>query len=103
MCLCNIVYCLIISLHAALLHCFTALKARNDEVANVLEKYGADRNDDLRKLIQCEIEEQQNMENNDAANEDEGGRLETCAEALDNSHASEDIDDLLLKAVTQLG
>ena len=99
--MCNIVYCLTISLLTQLLHWFTALKTRNDEVANVLEKYGADRNDDLRKLIQCEIEEQQNVE---SVKEKEGGRLETCAEsALDQSHASEDIDDLLLKAVAQLG
>ena len=75
-----------------------ALKQRNDEVANVLEKFGADRNDDLRKLIQCEIEEQLNEDNG----KDSGGRLETCAEiALDASEAT-DIDDLLLQAVNQL-
>ena len=79
---------------------FKALKTRNDEAANVLEKYGADRTDDLRKLIQCEIEEQQQ---NDVDKED--GRLETCAETLDNSEAASEaeIDELLLKAVNQLG
>ena len=78
---------------------FKALKTRNDEAANVLEKYGADRTDDLRKLIQCEIEEQQN------GVDKEDGRLETCAETLDNSEAASEaeIDDLLLKAVNQLG
>jgi len=51
-------------------------------------------------LIQCEIEEQQN----DVDKQD--GRLETCAEtALDNSEAASEaeIDELLLKAVNQLG
>ena len=78
---------------------FKALKTRNDEVANVLEKYGADRTDDLRKLIQCEIEEQQN------GVDKEDGRLETCTETLDNSEAASEaeIDELLLKAVNQLG
>ena len=51
-------------------------------------------------MIQCEIEEQQQS---DVDKED--GRLETCAETLDNSEAASEaeIDELLLKAVNQLG
>jgi len=35
---------------------YHALSRRNDKVADILEKYGADRNDDLKKLIAYEIQ-----------------------------------------------
>lgn len=38
---------------------YHALRQRNDEVADILEKYGADRNDDLRRVINDEMQEQE--------------------------------------------
>ena len=34
-----------------------ALSLRNDDVANVLEKYGADRNHDLKSVIEDELQQ----------------------------------------------
>jgi len=80
---------------------YHALSLRNDDVANVLEKFGADRSDDLRKLIAYEIEAEESKELN--------GRLEThiedSSQAVDMSGSSreENIDDLLMQAVSKFG
>lgn len=87
---------------------FIALSLRNDEVANVLEKFGADRSDDLRKLIAHEIQEEE-LKDAPTTSKMGSGRLETHIEnnslALDSSETSEDIDALLMQAAnsTQLG
>ena len=77
---------------------FIALSQRNDEAANVLEKFGADRSEDLRKLIEMEIKEEE-MRNSTV----NGGKLETHVEnKLDLSSSDRDaehIDALLMKAV----
>lgn len=80
---------------------YHALSLRNDEVANVLEKFGADRSDDLRKLIAQEIEAEDLKQSN--------GRLETHVEnsslALDLSSSGKDenIDALLMQAASKFG
>eukprot|EP00984_Skeletonema_dohrnii_P020980 scaffold10365_cov102-Skeletonema_dohrnii-CCMP3373.AAC.3 len=50
---------------------YHALRERNDKVADVLEKYGADRNDDLRRVIIDEIQEQEDEASKSAANNDD--------------------------------
>lgn len=92
---------------------YHALSLRSDDVANVLEKFGADRNDDLRKLIAHEIqaEELKNPPSRQAS-----GGLETHLEnssnllAFDMSSADEgeeeDIDTLdvlLMQAANKFG
>merc|ERR1719203_2473337 len=89
---------------------YHALSLRNDEVANVLEKFGVeDRTDDLRKLVAHDIraEELKNTSSKQAS-----FRLQTHLEsswlALDasnsaNSERDEDIDALLMQAVANFG
>jgi len=50
---------------------YHALRGRNDKVADVLEKHGADRNDDLRRVIIDEIQEQEDEASKSAANNDD--------------------------------
>ena len=82
-----------------------ALIMRADAVADVLETFGADRNDDLKKLIAHEIH-QEELKNSAAAGHTNGGRLETHAEnglGLDvsTSERSENLDDLLAAAANK--
>lgn len=93
-----------------------ALCQRNDETANVLEKYGADRCEDLKRVIEKEIREQEKT-NRDllekAVSESTYSGTHALTEdrdrALNESAGSvtmveeEDIDELLLQAVRHLG
>eukprot|EP00571_Detonula_confervacea_P009854 CAMPEP_0172301438 /NCGR_PEP_ID=MMETSP1058-20130122/3326_1 /TAXON_ID=83371 /ORGANISM="Detonula confervacea, Strain CCMP 353" /LENGTH=716 /DNA_ID=CAMNT_0013011551 /DNA_START=78 /DNA_END=2228 /DNA_ORIENTATION=+ len=83
---------------------YHALSLRNDEVANVLEKFGVvDRTDDLRKLVDREIQAE-GLKN--ASLKQASGRLQTYDEssslALD-SEGDDDIDALLMEAATRFG
>ena len=51
---------------------YHALRTRNDQVANVLEKFGADRNDDLKQVIDDEMAEQENEASTATTAKDEG-------------------------------
>mmetsp|Transcript_13097 Transcript_13097/g.24609 ORF Transcript_13097/g.24609 Transcript_13097/m.24609 type:complete len:293 (+) Transcript_13097:481-1359(+) len=95
---------------------YHALCQLNDETANVLEKYGADRCEDLKRVIEKEIREQENtnrdpLENAVSESKYSGTRAltEDTDRALNGSAGSvamdeeEDIDELLLQAVRHLG
>jgi len=97
-------------------HLIKALCQRNDETANLLEKYGADRCEDLKRVIEKEIREQENtnrdpLENAVSESKYSGTRAltEDTDRALNGSAGSvamdeeEDIDELLLQAVRHLG
>lgn len=95
------------------LRCFSmlcahaALSQRNDEAANILEKYGADRTHDLKLVIENEIRQQEEETKNDNAGSENGtdetsrvlnsGWIGSCEEEDEN------IDDMLLQAVSKLG
>lgn len=99
---------------------------RNDEVANVLEKFGADRSDDLRKLIGEEIALEE-MKQADAVENGPGDpHFEYSSQSSQHSHeqhslccelsqstpgrdtdlsvrSGEDINELLLQAASKFG
>mmetsp|Transcript_56541 Transcript_56541/g.120084 ORF Transcript_56541/g.120084 Transcript_56541/m.120084 type:complete len:732 (+) Transcript_56541:26-2221(+) len=78
---------------------YHALSLRNDEVANVLEKFGADRSDDLRKVIAREIEAEE-------LKHEHGGlktHVENCALDRSGSVKEENIEELLMQAANQFG
>lgn len=109
------------SMGCSKLHCFSMLRAhaalsqRNDEAANILEKYGADRCHDLKLVIENEIRQQEEETKNENAGSENGagtgiraftdetfpvsnsGRIGSCEEEDEN------IDDMLLQAVSKLG
>ncbi|KAL7536227.1 hypothetical protein ACHAXR_007003 [Thalassiosira sp. AJA248-18] len=86
-------------------HIIKALSLRNDEVANVLENFGADRTDDLSRVIARDIERLEAEELKKSSLVQTNGGLETHVEnnALDLScsERSGDIDALLMEAVAK--
>ena len=78
---------------------YHALRKRNDRIADVLEKYGADRNDDLRKVINDELEEQENKTNISGADATDGEDLD-----MSTSERSRDsMNEALMNAARTFG
>lgn len=78
-----------------------ALSLRNDEVANCLECFGADRTDDLRKLIAHEIEAEELKQSASSRQRNEARHQGSKSLALDLSNSDrEDLDDLVMRAAS---
>ena len=75
---------------------YHALRKRNDKVADVLEKYGADRNDDLRKVISDELEEQENKAIASGVDATDG-------EDLDMATSEDSMNEALMNAARTFG
>jgi ankyrin repeat protein len=81
---------------------YHALRQRNDKVADVLEKYGADRNSDLRQVIIDEIQEQENEASKSAtANNDESNDDDVDMSYSDRS--SNSVNEALIDAARRFG
>mmetsp|Transcript_37338 Transcript_37338/g.78759 ORF Transcript_37338/g.78759 Transcript_37338/m.78759 type:complete len:757 (-) Transcript_37338:187-2457(-) len=81
---------------------YHALSLRNDEIANVLEKFGADRNDDLRKLIAQEIEAEDLKQRTDTLEtHNERGENSITSDVSISERSNEDINNLLAQAASQ--
>jgi len=89
---------------------YHALSQRNDKIADLLEGYGVDRSDDLRKLIQFEIE----LQDETVLAEEKKQRssmLSTVEDELstgynfesDDDDDGENLDELVLAAVSKFG
>lgn len=76
---------------------YHALRERNDKVADVLEKYGADRNDDLRRVIIDEMEEQESEASKFADNNDESVDLSYSDRSRDS------VTEALMDAARRFG
>ncbi|KAL7491317.1 hypothetical protein ACHAWT_001365 [Skeletonema menzelii] len=76
---------------------YHALRERNDKVADVLEKYGADRNDDLRRVIIDEMEEQESEASKSADNNDESVDLSYSDRSRDS------VTEALMDAARRFG
>jgi len=81
---------------------YHALRQRNDKVADILEKYGANRNDDLRQVITDEMQEQEAEASKSSANKyddlSEDGIDMSCSDMSRDS-----VTELLMDAVRRFG
>jgi hypothetical protein len=80
---------------------YHALRKRNDKVADVLEKYGADRNEDLRRVIFDEMQEQENEASKSATNNDESNDDDADMSCSDMSRDS--VNAALMDAARRFG
>lgn len=76
---------------------YHALRKRNDEVADVLEKYGADRNDDLRRVIIDEMEEQQSEASRSADDYDKDESIDMSCSDRSRDSVTEALMDAALR------
>ena len=74
------------------------MRLSNDDVANILEQFGADRSDDLRKLIAHEIQAEESKAASASHEQSNGRMLETHIE--DSDRSGENIDALLMQAAS---
>lgn len=79
------------------------MSLRNDELANILEKFGADRNDDLRKLVADEIQAEEKKTEQAACRSESRRKSGDTLDTSGSAEREDEIDALLMAAVGKFG